>query len=212
MRDKDATRKRILQAAEKVFSRDGYHQSLVDDIARLSRTSKGAVYFHFPGKDRLFFTVVDGLAAQLIRKVERVTEKEPTALGKSEAALAAVLETLAKHRSLARLLLIQGYSMGKGFERKRQEVFSRFAALIKQNLDLAVAEGSIPPLDTEVAAYAWLGAIDELVVRWLHSSAASLPSDAQATLRALLLRGVGFPAPGAAQAAPEGDRQEGPRA
>jgi len=50
---KVATRDRILHAALEVFARKGYHRAVVDDIVRASRTSKGAVYHHFPNKEAL---------------------------------------------------------------------------------------------------------------------------------------------------------------
>jgi len=56
---KVATRDRILQAALQVFAEKGYHRALVDDIVQASRTSKGAVYHHFPNKEALFLALVD---------------------------------------------------------------------------------------------------------------------------------------------------------
>ena len=40
------TRQRILDVALQVFSERGYSEARVDEIAELSRTSKGGVYFH----------------------------------------------------------------------------------------------------------------------------------------------------------------------
>ncbi len=55
------------------------------------------------------------------------------------------------------------------YEAKRAEVHERFAGLIRGYLDEAVAEGAIAPLDTRVATLAWLGAVNEIVVQWLHA-------------------------------------------
>lgn len=54
-RDPNATRERILDAALLTFSRQGYHGTRLDDIVDASETSKGAIYFHFANKERLFF-------------------------------------------------------------------------------------------------------------------------------------------------------------
>ena len=48
IRDKEATRQRILEAAEEVFAEKGYHGAVVDDIVRTADMSKGGFYFHFP--------------------------------------------------------------------------------------------------------------------------------------------------------------------
>ena len=62
-----ATRERILHAALTVFARKGYHRALVDDIVRASRTSKGAVYHHFPNKEAILDTVSSLALARLRR-------------------------------------------------------------------------------------------------------------------------------------------------
>ena len=41
---------RILDAALSVFTKRGYREASVDEIAEEAETSKGGVYFHFPGK------------------------------------------------------------------------------------------------------------------------------------------------------------------
>ncbi len=81
--------------------------------------------------------------------------------------------------------------MGNSFEKKRIEIFSRFAEAIKHNLDLAVQEGSIPPTDTSIVAYIWLGAINEVIIRWLYTGKPSPVKEALPVLRQVLLRGVG---------------------
>ena len=65
--------------------------------------------------------------------------------------------------------------------------------LIAGYLDEAVADGSIPPIDTAITGVAWFGALNEVVARWLLADDPGLLEDAYPTLRALLLRSVGVP-------------------
>ena len=74
---------------------------------------------------------------------------------------------------------------------KRAEVHGRFAALVQAHLDEAVAERSIPPLDTRVATLMWLGAVNELVIQWLSSGEDKPPGDVVAALTPMLLRSIG---------------------
>jgi len=57
--------KRILMAAEQVFSRKGYTQATLDEIIRIADTGKGTVYKYYKNKENLFYTLVkeknDGL-------------------------------------------------------------------------------------------------------------------------------------------------------
>jgi AcrR family transcriptional regulator len=172
---------------------------VVDEIVRASRTSKGAVYHHFPNKEALFLALVDEFAARLADAIATAIAGAHGALGKVEAALRAGLETFAAHRQLARILLLESVSLGAAYESKRAEVHGRFAALIGAYLDQAVAEGSIAPLDTEVATLAWLGAVNELVIQWLHRSEPDLLTRVVPALTPMLLRSIGVRAPGSAQ-------------
>ena len=189
--NKLATRDRILQAALVVFAAKGYHRAAVNDIVRASRTSKGAVYHHFPNKEALFLALVDDFSARLADAIATAILGAHGALGKVEAALSAGLETFAGHRELARILLLESVSLGPAYEQKRAEVHGRFGALIQGYLDQAVAEAAIPALDTRVATLAWLGAVNEIVIQWLQSGEPDLLSRTVPALTPILLRSIG---------------------
>jgi AcrR family transcriptional regulator len=184
-----ATRERILDAALEVFARKGYHRAIVDDIVRASRTSKGAVYHHFPNKEAIVLALVDDFAARLAGSVAAAIAEQRGALAKVECALRAALATFADDERLARLILLEPVSLGPAYQAKRAAVTDRLVALIQSHLDEAVADGSIPPLDTRVATLAWLGAVNEIVVQWLHGKlemSATIPA-----LTRVLLRSIG---------------------
>jgi len=184
------TRDRILEAALEVFARKGYHRALVDDIVRASATSKGAVYHHFPNKQAVFLALVDDFAARLAGAVAAEIGARHGALAKVEGALVAALDTFAGNERLARLILLEAVSLGPVYQAKRAEVAGRFAALIRGYLDEAAADGSIPPLDTTVATLAWLGAVNEIVIQWLHGGVTDLRATIPGLTR-LLLRSIG---------------------
>lgn len=191
LRDPDGTRSRILDSALDVFARKGYHDSSVDEIVAGSGTSKGSVYFHFPNKQRLFLALVDKFAELLERRVKEAIEGEAEGIRRVDAALKATLSTFGQYRPLAKILLVQAVGLGSVFEEKRMEVQERFARLIQTYLDQAVQVGDIAPLDTALAAHAWLGAIYQLVIQWVYTGQPE-PARILSALRPLLLRSVGF--------------------
>ena len=191
MSTKEATRERLLEAAEKVFAEKGYYEAAVDEIVQESSTSKGSVYFHFPNKESLFLAVMDHLGNRLIRKVEQQVGEVTDPSQRLDVALTTTLETLTKHRTIAKLLLSKGAGMGPAFSRNRTEVFARFVALITGLLDDALPSRTAADLDREVVAYAWLGAISEVVERWLETGHPHPVRKALPTLRRLLLNSVG---------------------
>jgi AcrR family transcriptional regulator len=56
---KAATREALLEAATKVFARQGYVSASVDEVAWEAGLTKGAVYSNFASKDALFAAVIE---------------------------------------------------------------------------------------------------------------------------------------------------------
>ena len=186
-------RQRILAAALDVFSRRGYSDAAVDEIALESTTSKGGVYFHFPNKHAIFLALLDQTADLLYSRAEQATLAESEPVAQLDAALWTITRTFENHRSLTRLFLVEARGAGRDINAHMQEIHNRFAELIAQRLDAAVELNVIPPLDTRVAGQAWFGAINEVVVSWVLSDGDEGLAEAYPALRALLLRSVGVP-------------------
>lgn len=190
MDKKSSTRFRILNAAINVFSQKGYHDTRVDEIVEAAETSKGGVYFHFPSKQDIFLGLIDEFADLLEKRVSEAIESEGSGIQKVDAALIACMRTFQEFRKLAKIFLIQAVGLGIAFEEKQQEIHDRFVEIIKKNLDDAILDGDIATIDTEIAAYAWMGALNEVVIRWIHTGSPELER-ALPALRIFLLRSVG---------------------
>jgi TetR/AcrR family fatty acid metabolism transcriptional regulator len=114
--------------------------------------------------------------------------------------LRTVLVTFSKHRRLSKILLVEAVGLGHGFDEALMHARGHFAAMIQGYLDKAVASGALAPFDTELASWAWFGAINEIVVRWLVTGQRKELESVLPDLRGLLLRSVGAPTDGAAPA------------
>lgn len=186
-----ARQQRILDAALRVFSRRGYRDASVDEIAGESRTSKGGVYFHFPGKEAIFLHLLDRTSTRLLDKIDSAMAKQDDPIAKADAALLAVLHTFAKHRALARLFMVEALGAGREFHHRLSEIHGDVAAIITQHLDDAVSQGLIEPIDTKIAGRAWFGALNEVITDWVLSGSSEPLDDTYAALRPLLMRSVG---------------------
>ena len=168
-RNPEGTRERILDAALNIFSNKGYHDTRLDEIADESDTSKGSIYFHFPNKERLFIALIDQFANLLERRVTEAIDQEDEGIQRVSAALTATLETFARYRRPAKIMLVQAVGLGSVFEKKRLEVNDRFADLIGVYLEESVTVGDIAPIDVEVVSHAWMGAIYSVIIRWVYT-------------------------------------------
>ncbi len=185
-----ASRETILDGAFEAFTKGGYRDTAIDDIAAAAEVSKGGIYHHFPTKEAIFRELMRTTADKLVGKVETAVAAESDPIRKAEVALSTVLEVFAGHRTMARLFFEAGAG-GRGFQAETNALHDRFARLIQSYLDDAIAQGTIPPTDTRVTSVVWFGALDEVVARWLQAERPVRLEDAYPTLRALLLRSVG---------------------
>lgn len=187
----EGTISRILDAALDVFARKGYHDTRMDEIVAGSQTSKGSIYFHFPNKEQLFLALVDQFANLLERRITEAISEHDRGMVKVQAALETCLATFGRYRRQAKVLLVQASGLGNTFEQKRLAINDRFAGLIAGYLQEAVDIGEIAPLDTEVVAQAWMGAIYNLVIRWVYTGEPDSERIVQA-LVPMLLQSVGY--------------------
>src|ERR1700683_4739597 len=55
----DATRRKLLLAAERIFARDGFEAARLEDIAGLAGYTRGAFYANFRSKEDIFFALLE---------------------------------------------------------------------------------------------------------------------------------------------------------
>ena len=58
-RKTETTQRRLLQAAYRIFARDGFEAARIDNIATEAGYTRGAFYAHFASKEDLFFALVE---------------------------------------------------------------------------------------------------------------------------------------------------------
>jgi AcrR family transcriptional regulator len=184
--------RRILDAALAVFTRRGFKEASVDEIAAEAQTSKGGVYFHFPGKQMLFGALLELSSRRLLERVEAAIARENDPVARADAALKTVLGAFAEHRSLAQLFMIEALGAGAEFQERLLAMHDEFIELIRRHLDDAMAAGIVAAdVDTGIASRAWFGALNEVILHWLLKGEPERLEDAYAVLRPLLMRSVG---------------------
>jgi AcrR family transcriptional regulator len=79
------TQKRLLDAAEEVFVREGYEAAQLDAIASAAGRSKGAVYTHFKSKEDLFLVLFEHRTRSYI---DRLVSRLQKCTGRNESLMA----------------------------------------------------------------------------------------------------------------------------
>jgi AcrR family transcriptional regulator len=150
------TQKRLLDAAEEVFVRDGYEAAQLDAIAARADRSKGAVYTHFKSKEDLFLALfehrtreyIDRLVAALRKcttQKQRMTAFREFYVGLVEDRTWPILTLEFKLFALrhpdSKERLRRAFEMAKPSrgEASDSEIFGKMTAAQKKDNDLALA-------------------------------------------------------------------------
>ena len=146
-RKEDQTRQRILAAAAECFAADGYAATSSRDIARDVGVTVGAIYVHFPSKERLLVAVYELGVDRIGEAVDAALREPADAWGRLEAAVCAHLEALLNNDGFARVIVRVTPSdvteVAGDLRRLRDGYEERFRALID---GLALAPGTHPTL------------------------------------------------------------------
>lgn len=86
------TRTELIDAAERLFMRQGFHASSLDAVADEAGYTKGAVYSNFASKEDLFFAVYE-------RRVEAFLPELERALATADDVGEAILSVTSEHRA-----------------------------------------------------------------------------------------------------------------
>ncbi len=97
-----ATRRKLLDAAKRIFAQDGFEAARLEDIAFRAGYTRGAFYAHFRSKEDIFFALLDEWVSERIESFARTLRPHSDPAEK----LAALRNHYAAQASDRRLVLI----------------------------------------------------------------------------------------------------------
>jgi len=81
-----ATRAHLIDVATRLFTERGYDGTSIEAVLAESGVSRGSLYHHFPGKDALFWAVLEGVATRVGEQLAVATRgiQDPVAALRAE--------------------------------------------------------------------------------------------------------------------------------
>lgn len=99
-----ATRRSLLEAAEVVFGRYGYHRAGISDITRLAGVAQGTFYRHFRTKRDLMESFVRHLSREIRRELKMATEDLTDRRDMERVGIVSFFKFLSQHRNIYRVV------------------------------------------------------------------------------------------------------------
>ncbi len=103
-REREARRRSILEAALRVFAREGLRPATMDAIAAEAELGKGTVYYYFPSKEALLEELIASLAEEYFRGLLEGAQGRRTPLAIAQGIVEALVEHYKREPEPFRLL------------------------------------------------------------------------------------------------------------
>jgi AcrR family transcriptional regulator len=170
-------REEILTAAEACFTERGYHGTTIDDIAERCALSKGAIYWHFPGKRDLFLALFDRYRGALVEIRRRAREAPSAPDGLRRFAHLALLDDAAELMPLVELTLeyIAHASRDEELRERFRLMYGDLKAIVVDQVERGLEEGTFRRVDPEAVANMMVALGDGLLMQKIAFPDLDLP-------------------------------------
>lgn len=156
----------ILAAAVRVFSREGYHDARVGDIAKEAGVAYGLVYHYFPSKEAVLEAVFRETWGAMLAAIRGVEERGGTAADQLRRVCKLVLRSWGDDPDLIRVL-VREVHRSEQIHREIDEIGEAFAAL-ERIVARGQEEGTFTSeLKARTVAWMLYGALEELLTGWV---------------------------------------------
>jgi AcrR family transcriptional regulator len=172
-------RRQILDAAVRVFARQGFHTCRVSDIADEAGVAYGLVYHYFRSKDEILDTLFLERWDVLLEAIRETDASE--ALGAREklhAIASFIVESYRHDPDLMKVIIVEVTRAANSFGREHLAKIREAYDLIAQIVAKAQASGEFKDTVTPAfAAMAFYGAIEQVLTGWIFDLLPGAPED-----------------------------------
>jgi len=156
-------RNRILQAAIEVFSRKGFFNSKVSEIARASGVADGTIFLYFKNKDDLLISLFEEKMAEVVADVKKRIQAGESALDKMRIFIENHMGLLECEAGLIEVLQVELRQSSKFLKDYTPVKIFEYLDVLSGILEEGKREGVFrPDLNVNVARRVVFGAMDEL--------------------------------------------------
>jgi TetR/AcrR family transcriptional regulator, fatty acid metabolism regulator protein len=161
-------RRQILDAAVRVFARQGYHSCRVSDIADEAGVAYGLVYHYFRSKDQVMNELFTERWSLLLAAIEEVDARDVTPREKLDAVAGFIIDSYRHDPELMQVIIVEVTRAANSFGRTHLPEINRAYESIAKIIKAAQADGMFRrELDPLLASMWFYGAIEQLLSGWV---------------------------------------------
>ena len=190
MRESDK-HQQIIEAAVRVFARNGYYNSRVSDIAREAGVASGTIYLYFKTKEEILVSLFREKMAAWVAYVREAIADESDPVAKIRRLVALHFSVLEKDPALAEVVQVELRQGHKFFRGASAHEVSAYFELIGSVLEEGQAAGVFrDDVPVKVATKVLFGAMDQMATSWVLGKRKYRLTEAAEAVATVFLRGV----------------------
>jgi TetR/AcrR family transcriptional regulator, fatty acid metabolism regulator protein len=164
-------RRVILDAAVRVFARQGFHTCRVSDIADEAGVAYGLVYHYFSSKDEILDTLFLDRWDVMLAAIAEADAAQISPRAKLHAIASFIVESYRHDPDLMKVIIVEVTRAANTFGRthlvKIRDAYRQIAAIVERAQEQGIFRSEITP---EFAALAFYGSIEQVLTGWIFDS------------------------------------------
>ena len=161
-------RRQILDAAIRVFARQGFHACRVSDIAREAGVAYGLVYHYFNSKEQVLNELFTERWSLLLAAIEEVDARAISPREKLDAVAGFIIDSYRHDPELMKVIVVEVTRAANSFGRTHLDEIRQAYALIANIVRDAQAAGEFrDDVDPLIVSMWFYGAIEQLLSGWV---------------------------------------------
>ena len=161
----------ILEAAVRIFARQGFHQSTIAQIAKEAGVADGTIYLYFKNKDDILVQFFSHRTKQVFESFREEVDRGQTSLDKLRNLINRHLTEFQRDRNGAVVYQVETHQSSRLAEEQIKEMSQMYRDLISEIVEQGQQEGQIrKDLYVGLVKRFIIGAVDEVINTWLHSN------------------------------------------
>jgi TetR/AcrR family transcriptional regulator, fatty acid metabolism regulator protein len=164
-------RRLILDAAVRVFARQGFHQTRVSDIADEAGVAYGLVYHYFRSKDEVLDELFVERWSLLLAAIEEADRTSESQRDKLAAVAAFIIESYRHDPELMKVIIVEvtraANSFGQTHLTEIRRAYDSIAKIVADGQAAGEFRSDVAP---RFASMAFYGAVEQLLTGWIFDA------------------------------------------
>ena len=161
-------RRQILDAAIRVFARQGFHSTRVSDIADEAGVAYGLVYHYFKSKDEVLNELFSERWSLLLSAIEESDHEGISPRAKLEAVAGFIVDSYRHDPELMKVIIVEVTRAANSFGRTHlseiRRAYDSIAKIVADGQEAGVFRRDIDPTFASMSFY---GAVEQLLSGWI---------------------------------------------